>query len=447
MKNIISSFMAIALVLVLLSGCERSNSDPVITNTENTSNETADNSNNPSADENELIIYTVWPGFYANEEIYERQVGQYLKKKFPDVNFRHIYWDNPGKQYKDLIAAGTIPDLIMENANNFHKHIAEHDLQYDLSDLIKKHNYDTSQLNQAALAVLKNKSPEGEIIGLPFQMSDFVLFYNKDIFDKFGIDYPTNGMTYDQVYELAKQLTRVDGEITYKGYQQHPGLYMTYNQLGLNALSLTEDKAELATPEWTRHVDNLRRFYDIPANQFTSVDHFPKGNMAMSVHVSEKIVQWYDQNNDLNFDIVSMPSYPDSPGVKAMPNLYGMFITKQSPRKDLAFEVMTYLLSEEMQINFAKEGIIGPLKTPAVQEAFGQNLPQMQGKNTDAIFYGENAMPPAARAKGLTYISPHLHEVFSPLIFGESKDSLTALRIVEENTNKAIEVSKAANGG
>ncbi|MDU0199563.1 MULTISPECIES: ABC transporter substrate-binding protein [Paenibacillus] len=436
MKKFLKASLAITSAFVILTGCtsEPAQSDkqqPVA-------------SENKSPD-NEIFIYTVYPAFYAKEDIWEKQVGQYLKKKFPDLTFKHVQWDNPGRQYKDLIAAGTIPDIVIDNARmNLQRYILKNDLQYDMTDLIKKYNFDTSTLNPAAMAQMKNVTPEGKIYGLPFQMSDFVLFYNKDIFDKFGVDYPKDGMTYDEVYELAKKLTRVEGENTYKGYQQHPGLYMTYNQLSLSPLSLTEDKAEMNTPGWKKEVDNLRRFYEIPANQFTSVDDFPKGKMAMSVHVTEKIVQWYEQNKNLNFDIAAMPSFADAPGVKAQPNLYSAYITKQSTKKDQAFQVIQYLLSEEMQVNFAKEGIIGPLQTQKVQEAFGKNLPQMQGKHTQAIFYGKNAMPPAARASGLTYIDVPVHGVFQPLIFGESKDSVTALRMIEESSTKAIQTEKAA---
>lgn len=436
MKKWVKSFLLAGMAAALLSGC--------------TSNP-ADSQKSPNGDqaqkaaENELFIYTVYPAFYAKEEYYEKHIGQYLKKKFPDITFKHVHWDNPGRQYKDLIAAGTIPDIIIDNARgNLQKQILKNDLQYDMTDLIKKFNFDTSKLNPAAFAQMKNVTPEGKIYGLPFQLSDFVLFYNKDIFDKFGVDYPKDGMTYDEVYELAKKLTRVEGEKTYKGYQQHPGLYMTYNQLSLSPFSLTEDKAELNTPQWKKLVDNLRRFYEIPANQFTSVDDFPKGTMAMSVHVSEKIIQWYEQNKNLNFDIAAMPSFADVPNTKAQPNMYAAYITKQSTKKDLAFQVIAYLLSEEMQIELSKEGIVSPLESQKVQEAFGKNLPQMQGKHVQAIFASKNAMPPAARANGLTYVDVPLHNVFSPYIFGESKDSVTALRLVEEATNKGIQTEKAA---
>ncbi|MCS7458906.1 extracellular solute-binding protein [Paenibacillus doosanensis] len=399
----------------------------------------------PSSPDNEIFIYTVYPVF-GKEDVWEKQVGQFLKKKFPELTFKHAQWDNPGRQYQDLIAAGTVPDIIFDNPGmNYQRYILKNDLQYDMSDLIKKYNFDTSQLNPAFMAQIQRLSPEGKMYGLPFMSGEFVLFYNKDIFDKFGVDYPKDGMTYDEIYEMAKKLTRVEGERTYKGYQQHPGLYMTYNQLSLSPLSLTEDKAELSSPGWKKLVDNLRRFYEIPANQFTSVDDFPKGNMAMTVHVSGKIVQWYEQNKNLNFDIASMPSFADAPGVKAQPNINVAYITKQSTKKDQAFQVIQYLLSEEMQINYAKDGNIGALQTPKVQEAFGKNLPQMQGKHAQAIFYGKNAMPPAARAPGLTYIDVPVHNVFQPLIFSESKDSVTALRMVEEAATKAIQTEKAAS--
>jgi multiple sugar transport system substrate-binding protein len=165
--------------------------------------------------------------------------------------------------------------------------------------------------------------------------------------------------------------------------------------------------------------------------------------MAMDVTIAGSIVKWYEQNKNLHFGIVSMPSFADKPNVKSIPNEYAMYITKQSKQKDLAFKVMQFLLSEPMAINFAKEGVIPPLQTPAVQAAFGKNLPQMQGVDTSAIFYGQNAMPPAARKDGLTWVYPPLDQVFK-LIESDNKDTPTALRVVQESVNKTIETTKAA---
>lgn len=432
-------FMAIVVSLALLAGCEQSiSSNPVAGGGESkTANASPDN---------ELFIYTVNPPFYAKEENFDKQIGQYIKKKFPDITIKHVHWDNPGRQYKDLIAAGTIPDLIFDNTRmNVQRWIIDNDLQYDIRDLIKKYNFDTSKLNPALMAQMSNLRKDGSIYGLPFNNNDFVLFYNKDIFDKFGVDYPKNGMTYDEIYELAKKLTRVEGETTYKGFSQNPGHYMNYNQLSLSPLSLTEDKASMSSPEWKKVVDNLRRFYDIPANQFDTVETFAtKGNIAMAVATVDHLVTYHEQNKNLNFDIVSVPSFSEAPNTRYQPNVYSMYISKQSKKKDLAFQVMAALLSEEHQVDLAKEGVIVPMESKAVQEAFGQNLPQMRGKNTSAIFNGKTAMPPAARADGLLWYDVPMQNVFAPLIFKESKDSVTALRMIEEQSTKAIETNKAA---
>ncbi|WP_235941474.1 ABC transporter substrate-binding protein [Paenibacillus puerhi] len=433
--------LAAAASLVFLAGCEAAPANPA------SGKEQGETKPAGASSANELLIYTVNPPYFAKEEYFEKQVGQLLKKKFPDVTIKHIHWDNPGRQYKDLIAAGTIPDIIFDNTRmNVQRWIFANDLQYDLSDLIKKYNFDTSRLNPSLFAQMKNLSTEGKIFGLPFNNNDFVLFYNKDIFDKFGIDYPTDGMTYDQIYELAKQLTRVEGEITYKGFAQNPGHYMNYNQLSLSPLSLTEDKASLNSPEWKTVVDNLRRFYEIPANQFDTVEVFAsKGNIAMAVATVDHLVSFYEQNKQLNFDIVSVPSFAEAPGMRYQPNVYSMYITKQSTKKDLAFQAMAAILSEEHQIELAKEGVIGPLESKAVQEAFGQHLPQMRGKHVPSIFYGQPAMPPAARMSGLVWYDVPMQNVFDPLIFKESKDSVTALRMMEEQSTKAIQTLKQSS--
>jgi multiple sugar transport system substrate-binding protein len=416
----------------MLAGCESSPAGTVV------------NPVNPSPD-NEIFIYTVWPAFYAKEEIFEKQIGQYIKKKFPDIKVKHIHWDNPGRQYKDLIAAGTIPDIIMDDSHlNLNRYIIDNDLQYDLRELIKKHNFDTGNLNSAMMDRMKNITKDGSIYGLPFQTADFILYYNKDIFDKFGVDYPKNGMTYDEAYEMAKKLTRVDGEITYKGFSQNPGHYMNYNQLSLHPLHPTEDKASMTSGEWKKLVDNLRRFYEIPANQFDTVEKFSQGNIAMAVASSDRIVKFHEDNKNLNFDVATVPFFSDHPNTRYQPNVFSMYIPKQSTKKDQAFNVMTYLLSEEMQIELSKEGIIGPLQTQAVKEAFGKNLPQMKGKNAESIFYGSYASATPAREPGLTYHLVNTQGVFAPLIFNESKDTVTALRITEERETKAILAGKAA---
>ena len=43
----------------------------------------------------------------------------------------------------------------------------------------------------------KNYAVDGVQYALPFRSDFWVLFYNKDLFDAAGVDYPTNDMTWD----------------------------------------------------------------------------------------------------------------------------------------------------------------------------------------------------------------------------------------------------------
>lgn len=50
-------------------------------------------------------------------------------------------------------------------------------------------------------------TPNGKVIGFPAVVDNLSLLYNKTLFDKAGLDYPTNDWTWDQFRTAAKALT------------------------------------------------------------------------------------------------------------------------------------------------------------------------------------------------------------------------------------------------
>ncbi|MBW7454794.1 ABC transporter substrate-binding protein [Paenibacillus sepulcri] len=432
MKKIISIALLTVMTIMGAAACTEENGAEV--NKANIVNEVSQETAETSA--NELTIFTAWPAFYVNEDIYEKQVGQYIKAKFPDVTFKHIAW-NDGTRYEDLIAKGTIPDIVFDEVGrNTYRQIRRFKMEYDMTDLVKKYNFDTGTLNPADFQHSVNTS-DGKLYSLPFNSNDWVLVYNKDIFDQFGLDYPKDGMTWDEAYEMTKKLTRQVGDITYKGFQMNPAHYMRFNQLSEPALNPNEDKSSMVSDNWLKIVSNIRAFYEIPGNQLVKTNEFVTGKIAMIVDSLENVNKLLDENKDLNFDISSVPVFPDAPKSKFQPDTNGMFITNQSADKDLAFQVIQYLLSPEYQTELSRQGVISPLADPAVQEAYGKDVPGWEGKHLQSIFYLNGAMPPA-RKPNLTYIYANTDMVWK-LISTESKDNQTALRMADEAMNKAIE--------
>jgi multiple sugar transport system substrate-binding protein len=82
---------------------------------------------------------------------------------------------------------------------------------------------------------------------------DFVLMYNKEIFDKFNIAFPTDGMTWDQAYAMAVKLTRQDGGVNYRGFGT-PNSVWYNNQLSLQIVNPKTNKASFYTDGWIKEL-------------------------------------------------------------------------------------------------------------------------------------------------------------------------------------------------
>lgn len=62
---------------------------------------------------------------------------------------------------------------------------------------------------------------DGYFYGIPFRSDYWFLFYNKDIFDAAGIDYPSNDLTMEEYDALARQLTSGEGADKIYGTHYH----------------------------------------------------------------------------------------------------------------------------------------------------------------------------------------------------------------------------------
>ncbi|MBN2004238.1 MAG: sugar ABC transporter substrate-binding protein [Anaerolineae bacterium] len=76
-----------------------------------------------------------------------------------------------------------------------------------LNSYIEKDGIDLSAYSGAA----EELTFEGSIYALPFRSDIWILYYNKDLFDKAGVPYPTNDMTWNQFDEIARKMTSGTG--------------------------------------------------------------------------------------------------------------------------------------------------------------------------------------------------------------------------------------------
>jgi multiple sugar transport system substrate-binding protein len=123
------------------------------------------------------------------------------------MEFTFSTWEEHTAKFSTLLAGDLAPDLAFPIGI---QGIAEfYDEWIDVAPFIKQDNYDTSDFYGPAVQLLQYKD---KTIGLPLGVYTSVIFYNEDLFDKAGLDYPPSAYgdsnwTYDRLIELAKPLT------------------------------------------------------------------------------------------------------------------------------------------------------------------------------------------------------------------------------------------------
>ena len=146
------------------------------------------------------------------------------------VDLQTIGYDDYFTQLQSKVVGGNAADVFELNYENFVAYASQGALM-DISDYLT----DTSGYNQTAL---KAFNYQGVQYGVPNSFSNCVMFYNKDLFDKAGIDYPTSEWTWEDVEKASKKIMALGDNIWgfyrplmfnefYKGVEQCGGKLMS----------------------------------------------------------------------------------------------------------------------------------------------------------------------------------------------------------------------------
>ncbi|WP_176706389.1 ABC transporter substrate-binding protein [Paenibacillus hemerocallicola] len=384
----------------------------------------------------ELVFYAINGD---PEDSFNYRFGDALRKKFPDYKISYIF-SQKGTTLPEMLTSGTRFDITYHSIGFYENFLIPNGLQYDMTELIQKHKVDLSRFESTSIDAIKQLSG-GKMYSLPVYGNNLVLYYNKSIFDKFGVPYPTNGMTWKQTTDLAKKLTRQDGGVQYSGFGMNPTLLTRMNPLSI-------PNADLATHTPTVNKNDLwKRFYQTffidpqlsPGAIQAIPDNTPfvkEKNVAMMAYLSSLITIWTEQLKEVDWDIVSLPSFEDNPGVGSQINSINFGITSIAKNKDAAMEVLNYMTSEEFQTGLAKKGIMPVLKSESVRNALGQES-VFKDKNFKAIFHNKPAPIPPKALYDAELVT--IYAKYGTQVWQDKADINTAMRLAEEEAKKKIE--------
>ncbi|ULL16914.1 extracellular solute-binding protein [Paenibacillus sp. H1-7] len=377
------------------------------------------------------------------DEWYKKFIIDPVTQKFPNVKLELIR-KGKGTNPSELVVAETFPDILYNSPPRLNEY-KELGLLYDMSDLIKKYNVDLSKLNQPAMDTIKQIGDNGQIVGLPFWVNWSALYYNKDIFDKFGEPYPKDGMTWEEVIEQSKRLTRMYNGVQYRGLDH--SLSSFTGQLSLGFVDAKTEKPALLQAEgFKRSYELLLSLYKIPGNQERKAakDAFLKDkNLAMwpmYADVPSWIAELEAKGEKFNWDMVQIPSLKEAPGVAMGVDSHNLHVTSSSKNKEAAFQVILYLLSEQPQLELVKNGFLTSSNNSDINKHFGEAMPVFQGKNMSPVFNSKPA-PKGVMHKYDSIVSSEYNKAFTNVEKGD-KDVNTALREATEAAEKRINEAK-----
>ncbi|MDF2723590.1 MAG: transporter substrate-binding protein [Paenibacillus sp.] len=384
----------------------------------------------------ELTVYSMLSGTY---EAFMTAEGQYIQRKYPNFKFKYIA-PGTGTALKDIVAAKTPVDIIISTPDV--QPIIDVGLDSDISDLVKKYNTNLNRFLPVTIDSMRQITG-GKLLGLPVRVSSYTLFYNKDLFDKFGVPYVTDSMTWEDIYETAKKLTRIDGGVQYYGFAGDIIAMLDMNEKAPQYVDPKSLQATLANDYWKQKFDRISPLYKITSNvtqpaqltNITTAGNLFNKDQTVAMYVGVNTVAG-KADTGMRWDIVPFPVFKSFPKEGPQPSVRYYLISSLSKHREEAFAAITHFVSDDIQREIVTTGATPPLQNVDYIQQLGSGLPELKGINVKAVVpknYGE------MNVKDQFYIQARaaLINAFNQVVGGQ-KDVNTALREAEEAANKKI---------
>lgn len=207
-KKTLGIVLAAAMLVTALGGCgSSSSSDDASSETEEASDEgdIEEASSSTSTDDGEKTVIH----FYEhsdNETVAQQQVDEYnASQSDVEVELTIIANDDYDDKITVLLSGGADVDVFWIRSGSQMRQLANTGAVLALDDFIEENNIDFSVYGQMGEAFQTG----GHTYGMCTTKSCWLLWYNKDLFDAAGLDYPLD-LTWDDYADLCAELTTED---------------------------------------------------------------------------------------------------------------------------------------------------------------------------------------------------------------------------------------------
>ncbi|WP_256758075.1 extracellular solute-binding protein [Cohnella sp. WQ 127256] len=440
MKFSFSSFVLLSMLLLGISGCIGGGGDKT------------DSLLDPLNRDKEVKLKVM----YWDGSLFSKEYGMLFQNKFPNIDLEvasmSSLHDNPSLSYDEALEqfiAEKKPDVLLFFDDRFRKYAINGTL-LELDTVIKQEKADFEGIHPYAINSIRDFG-DGKLFGLSGEISSAALFYNIDLFTKYGVEFPKDSMTWEEVFELAKRFP-TDGNTEERLYglttDNYTKIAQFIQQVGaaqnLKVLNADATQLTINTDSWKMVFQTVIEAaksgtYFAPTDEdgqsggsfmaFLKGNLFTTGRSAMAFKYSNEVQQIIDAKNMLkdvapvNWGIVTAPVDPNN---RTQSSYFGpgtiFAVNKSSANPRAAWEFVKYATSDEYAKHKSKQSYNGILSRM-------QYNSDKEGRSMEPFYKLE---PKSGIGDDYSSTLPRFYEAFYALVNTEIDSVLSDKKSVEE---------------
>lgn len=435
-KKFFASLIALTVMTSMFGGCAAKTETPA----ETTKTETAKEESKAEEPEKAAEPVTIKVSFWTDEKEEMAAMKQIFEEKNPNIKLELLEF--PSEEYKDKLiiqlAGGSDIDVITHKNTAEFADVANKDQLLDIEPLIQRDAIDIAPYGP----LYEGLKMDGVLYGIPYRKTAWGLYYNKDLFDAAGVEYPTDDMTWEQFRELAKKMDKdkIAGAYLHTWPQTWYGMGL---QTGASIIDedLTVFKDALQFRMDLEKDGSIMTYIDAKATNAHYKTEFAKGQTAMNVigdfHVGQ--LRELEKSGEVAFDwdVAAMP-HPE--GVAAN-TTWGttnpISINVKSKNQEAAWEFVKFVSGPEGAKIYAEMGSLPAYTNDEIQTAFAGDA-SLKPANikifTEAKVYLEN---PTIAGAGI--VKDEIYGRESELTFAGERSVEDTFKVIQERVKAEIQ--------
>lgn len=281
------------------------------------------------------------------------------------VNINVVDWNNYWTLLESGAQGGTMPDVFWMHSNTAQMYM-DANMLLNLDPYIEADSaIDTSKYYEG-IVNLYTRSSDGVHFAIPKDHDTIALLYNKALFDKYGVAYPTDEWTWEDMYNAAKTITEKGKADNVYGLAMNTsnnqdGWYNLVYDYGGQIITEDHKGTTIGSTEGKAGMEMVRKLLTVGTPQ-TMVSEsgtdslFQSGQVAMITQGSWMVNAFYTAEHHADYAWAMLP-YADVNGNGACDegeryscyNGLGWAASASTADPNAAWSLISYFCSEEGQ--------------------------------------------------------------------------------------------------